>query len=238
MKHRTVTVFIVVLAALAAVPQAFEQLSSLKDAAGNRLTAGVWNVFLSLHGQKVEGGSRAQELPQTARLVRAAAPEGPAQSQVARREARPARSFETASERPGLVHLGTEEALEVIGKELAMLDGLDELISIETTPSEGLVVMRAPKPPGAVHASVHVSPTAPRVEAFPAVFKFDKLLKNTGLKHFPERVRGEYVRRAASAVKADEAATPHTADYVWQVEQTKSPSRVPACDAGAEEFTY
>src|SRR5918993_673475 len=121
MKHRTVTVFIVVLAALAAVPQAFEQLSSLKDAAGNRLTAGVWNVFLGLHGQKAEGGSRAQELPQTARtLVRAAAPEGPAQSQVARREARPARSFETASERPGLVHLGTEEALEVIGKELAM----------------------------------------------------------------------------------------------------------------------
>src|SRR5918993_3665089 len=88
MKHRTVTVFIVVLAALAAVPQAFEQLSSLKDAAGNRLTAGVWNVFLSLHGQKVEGGSRAQQLPQTARLVRVAAPEGPAQAQIARREQR------------------------------------------------------------------------------------------------------------------------------------------------------
>lgn len=233
MKHRTVTVFIVVLAALAAVPQAFEQLSSLKDAAGNHLTAGVWNVFLGLQGQKAEGGSRAQQLPQTACIVRAAAPEGPAPA--ARREARPARSFETAQGRPSAARPGAGEALEVIGKELAMLDGLDELISIETVPAEGLVVRRAPKPPGAVYA--HASPTAPRVEALPVVFKFDKLLKSTtGLKHFPERVKGEYVRRAAS-FETDDAAKPHAADYVWKVEQNQSPSRVPACDTGADEFT-
>ena len=96
MKHRTVTVFIVVLAALAAVPQAFEQVSSLKDAAENRLTAGVWNVFLSLHGQKVERGSRSQQLPQTARLVRSVMPEVSTPAQVARREAPPAKWFERA----------------------------------------------------------------------------------------------------------------------------------------------
>ncbi|HEX7175943.1 MAG TPA: hypothetical protein VF240_11845, partial [Pyrinomonadaceae bacterium] len=108
MKHRTVTVFIVVLAALAAVPQAFEQFSSLKDAAGNRLTAGVWNVFLSLHGQKVAGAPRAQQLPQTALLVRAAAPEGP--TQIARREARPAKSLTASSSPLSATHLRAEEA--------------------------------------------------------------------------------------------------------------------------------
>lgn len=237
MKHRTVTVFIVVLAALAAVPQTFEQLSSLKDAAGSRLTAGVWNVFLSLHGQKVEGGSRApQQLPQMARLVRAAAPEGSAQ--VARREARPAKSLTASSARPSAARLGAEEAFEVIGKELAMLDGLDELISVEAAPSGERVLVRAPKPPAAVHGHAPVSPTAPRVEAFPAVFKFDKLLKGPALKEAQDRFKSEYVRRAVSfkANDAAPAAAP-AADYVWRVEQGQPPSRVPSCDVGMEEFT-
>lgn len=240
MKHRTVTVFIVVLAALAAVPQAFEQFSSLKDAAGNRLTAGVWNVFLSLHGQKVAGGSRAQQLPRTARLlVRAAAPEGSTQAQVARRETRPARSLTASSSGPSAVHPGAEAAFEVIGKELAMLDGLDELMSVESAISDARVLVRAPKPPAAVHAHAPVSLAAPRVEALPVMFKLDKLLKGTSFKQIQERVRGEHVRRAAS-VRADDAAAPapHAADYVWRVEQVQPPSRTPSCDVETEEFTF
>lgn len=237
MKHRTVTVFIVVLAALAAVPQAFEQLSSLRDAAGNRLTAGVWNVFLGLHGQKVGGAPRAQELPQAALLVRAEAPEGPASARAARRAVRPSKWLETASARPSAARPDAGLALEVLGKELAMLDGLHDLISVEMDSPEERILVRAPKPPSAVRAPV--SPAASRVETLPVVFKFDTLLKsNKGLKQLHERVKGEYVRRAASAVGADDAATPHTADYVWKVEQNQTPGRAPSCDTGAEEFTY
>ncbi|HEX7175899.1 MAG TPA: hypothetical protein VF240_11625, partial [Pyrinomonadaceae bacterium] len=204
-----------------------------------RLTAGVWNVFLSLHGQKVAGGSRAQQLPQTALLVRAAAPEGSTQAQVARRESRLAKSLTASSSRLSATHLRAEEAFEVIGKELAMLDGLDELISVESAISEARVLVRAPKPPAAVHGHAPVSLTAPRVEALPVMFKFDKLLKGPGLKHFQERVRGEYVRRAAS-VRTDDAApaAPHAADYVWRVEQSQPPSRTPSCDTETEEFTF
>ena len=60
MKHRTVTIFIVVLAFMAVLPQGYQQLSALKEAAGNRLNAGIWNAFLSLNGKK--GGSAPRKL--------------------------------------------------------------------------------------------------------------------------------------------------------------------------------
>lgn len=61
MKHRTVTGFIVILAALTVAPQALQQVVSLRTAAGNRLTAALWNSFLSLQGRKAPSATRAPE---------------------------------------------------------------------------------------------------------------------------------------------------------------------------------
>jgi hypothetical protein len=54
MKHRATVIFIIVLAALVVAPRASQQLVALKDAAGSRIEATLWNAFLSLNGQNVE----------------------------------------------------------------------------------------------------------------------------------------------------------------------------------------
>src|ERR1044071_10215338 len=67
MKHRTVTSFIVVLAALTVAPQALQQVTSLKTAAGNRLTAALWNSFLGIQGRKVASATRPAEVQSLAK---------------------------------------------------------------------------------------------------------------------------------------------------------------------------
>ncbi|MCA1593773.1 MAG: hypothetical protein LC754_14210 [Acidobacteria bacterium] len=52
MKHRSVGIFVVLLAALAAAPQASEQLLSMKDSLGERVRAGIWCAILDLHEQE------------------------------------------------------------------------------------------------------------------------------------------------------------------------------------------
>lgn len=58
MKHRATGILIIIVATLVVAPRASQQLVALKDAAGNRLQATLWNAFLSLHGQQVETGSQ------------------------------------------------------------------------------------------------------------------------------------------------------------------------------------
>ncbi len=65
MKHRSVVIFTVLLMGLAVMPQAARQLTTLRDAAGNNLQAGIWNLFLSYHAQKISG----DEPPQSNALV-------------------------------------------------------------------------------------------------------------------------------------------------------------------------
>lgn len=81
MKHRSIHIFILVAAALVAAPQASEELSSWRDAAGRRVKTVIFSAFLSL---------------QAGDVVRPAAPQAPASllasdCESAEGEARPAR---------------------------------------------------------------------------------------------------------------------------------------------------
>jgi len=51
MRHRSVVLFIVLAASLAAAPQASQELAALRSAVGERVRAEIWNAFLSLHAQ-------------------------------------------------------------------------------------------------------------------------------------------------------------------------------------------
>jgi hypothetical protein len=48
MKHRSIHIFILLAAVLVAAPRASQELSDLKDAAGRRIKAEIFNVFLNL----------------------------------------------------------------------------------------------------------------------------------------------------------------------------------------------
>lgn len=51
MKHRSVGIFIILVASLAAVPQASHEFGAFKDAVGERVRVEIWNAFLSLHAR-------------------------------------------------------------------------------------------------------------------------------------------------------------------------------------------
>lgn len=150
MKHRTVTVFIMVVASLAATPQAFRQLTSLKDAAGARLNAGIWGAFMSLNGQRVDAAARAQVLPT------AAESSSPAAFELAARGPRAARA-ETRAPRGGerAVRRAAEEIevknfeLTFGGKEVAALERLAESRPFEIGQG-GRLMVRTPEMPAGV----------------------------------------------------------------------------------------
>ena len=99
MRHRTVTGFIVVLAALTVAPQALQQVASLKTAAGNRLAAALWNSFLGIQGRKTGSARRAADAPQAAKgcdLALATARPAPAENVNVQAGAKPQRPKATA----------------------------------------------------------------------------------------------------------------------------------------------
>jgi len=64
MKHRSIHIFILVAAALVAAPQASQELSSWRDAAGRRIRAEIFNAFLSLQaGDAVRPAAHAPQAP-------------------------------------------------------------------------------------------------------------------------------------------------------------------------------
>ena len=147
MKHRTVTVFIVVLAALASVPKSLEQFASLREAAGNRLNAGIWNAFLSLHGQKIGGARRSQELQQATGFLPATQPIE--SRQVARRDkvsVEPSKPGHRLSSRQAYEIEVAVPAFEENEFELAKLDQLQHLINVDADP-KGRIVIRVPETP-------------------------------------------------------------------------------------------
>ena len=77
MKHRTITGFIIVVAALTVMPQALQEVSSLKTAAGSRLTAGIWNTILSLQSSKIGSATTPSDKHLLARSADAASDAGP-----------------------------------------------------------------------------------------------------------------------------------------------------------------
>jgi hypothetical protein len=81
MKHRSVVISAVFVMLMVVGPQAAQQFSALKEAAGNRLQAGIWNVFLSYHAQKIESPEQGQ----------GATAEPACDTQMADASARPAR---------------------------------------------------------------------------------------------------------------------------------------------------
>ncbi len=54
MKHRSIGIFFILVAALVAMPQASEQLLGLKNAAEERVRAELWNAFLGLPEEQLE----------------------------------------------------------------------------------------------------------------------------------------------------------------------------------------
>lgn len=51
MKHRSVGIFIILAASLAAIPQASQELVAFKDAVGERVRVEIWQAFLDLNSQ-------------------------------------------------------------------------------------------------------------------------------------------------------------------------------------------
>lgn len=228
MKHRAVTVFIVVLASLAATPQALQQLASLKDAAGQRLNAGIWSAFLSVNGRKVEGSARERTLPTVAEPARPAAFELASRPTRAQRaETRASRSAENVARHDDGVEAASETfQFKLVGEELASvkLDGVD---MFEVGERSRLMV-RAPEAP--VRLAVP-SPPVPGVKAYggrPLDYTINGAFKGLDVKSLLElhRTKKEYVRKveavrgAATALRAE---AERAAEAEWKAEQQTQP---------------
>jgi hypothetical protein len=61
MKHRSIVIFILVVAALAVAPQIGKQLNRVAAVAANHAEGALWNAFLSLHAQKQTGAAERRE---------------------------------------------------------------------------------------------------------------------------------------------------------------------------------
>lgn len=132
MKHRSVVISAVFVMLMVVGPQAAQQFSALREAAGNQLQAGIWNVFLSYHAQKIE----RPEQPQHALAAACDAEMADASASPARRTKRNdavAVAVETKSEaraarRPSTSHEEDGAALDfVVAANLKEIEGLDRV---------------------------------------------------------------------------------------------------------------
>lgn len=55
MKHRSLVIFVIIVAALAVVPEAAQQLAEFKRTAAERAVRGVSNAFLNLYAERLRG---------------------------------------------------------------------------------------------------------------------------------------------------------------------------------------
>lgn len=70
MKHRSLGIFIILAATLAAIPQASQELSALRNAVGQRARVELWNAFLALQsGAKGAPQIAPQAAPATAEVA-------------------------------------------------------------------------------------------------------------------------------------------------------------------------
>ena len=49
MKHRSIAILILIVAALAVMPSAAHSFASLRDSSGGSLKTGIWSVFMRYH---------------------------------------------------------------------------------------------------------------------------------------------------------------------------------------------
>jgi hypothetical protein len=63
MKHRSVVIFIIIVAALAVAPQVAQQFEQLASNAASRVEGAMWNVFLSVNAQKFTGDNARCDAP-------------------------------------------------------------------------------------------------------------------------------------------------------------------------------
>ena len=109
MKHRSVGIFIVLAASLAAIPQASQEFAALKNAVGERARVEIWNAFLDLQTRGLGGARATAPAPATVascgaaraeseRLpaAKASAPKSDDARRSAREQSRRAHEVETA----------------------------------------------------------------------------------------------------------------------------------------------
>jgi hypothetical protein len=107
MKHRSVGIFIVLAASLAAIPQASQELAALRNAVGARARVEIWNAFLDLQTRGL-GGAQAPAPATVAsceagraesegtQAAKAASPKSDDARRPAREQSRRAHEVETA----------------------------------------------------------------------------------------------------------------------------------------------
>lgn len=211
MKHRTVTVFIMLLASLAATPGAIQQLTSLRDAAGQRLNAGIWSVFMSVSGQRAVNASRSQALP--------AATDAPAVTELASaRAARPSKAEPRAARAEERTATSEHETaapesfgFKFDGKELAALGRLEELKKVEWG-GDGRLLVRAPEVPVRLEVTAPLPPAPYSVKVVKDsgayVYGLNEALKGLEVRRLQQlderRLQKELTRKAA-AVRAESA---------------------------------
>lgn len=205
MKHRTVTVFIVVLAAMASVPKSLEQFAALKESAGNRLNAGIWNAFLSLHGQKIGSPTRMQEPLQSAGFELAAQTDAPQQKVRQEKEtAEPSKIGHKPSSRRAYDFEASIPAFETREVELAKLEGFTHSSNVDADP-KGRIVMRVPAAPDAKTVESFLSEGAIHFEAQAIAREY--LLAADLVRQLEQRKVRKVAPKAAAAVQAGEKAT-------------------------------
>ncbi|HEV2705943.1 MAG TPA: hypothetical protein VGV59_08460 [Pyrinomonadaceae bacterium] len=134
MKHRSVVISAVFVMLMVVGPQAAQQFSALKEAAGNRLQAGIWNVFLSYHAQRIESPEQGQRTPEAAacdlqmadastRPARqtkknAAVVEAKNEAEPARRESKSTEEFDTAFDFAVAANVKEIEGLDRVGEKV------------------------------------------------------------------------------------------------------------------------
>lgn len=240
MKHRTVTVLFVAVAALAVAPQAFQRISTLKAAAGNRLHAGIWNALVSLHGQKVEGatvptaqfrtapGATNTEVAAVASRVAAGASEPPA---------RP-REKAVATARNAV---RTDDGVALISeRELAKLEKVQTLFAFNADSKER-VFMRVPAAPLAAFVPAPPSNASARPAPEVEVRGLGGLIES-GLRHVEKQKGHRALERVsaqqrAAAARAARLEGRRQGEHVFKIDPSSlhvGPEvRLPAADNGA-----
>ena len=239
MKHRTSAVFILAIASLAAVPSAFQQIISLKEAAGNRVSAGIWNALLSLHGQKVQVAPKANtggSIPEIAAARSKEAPQGSNQPRAQVAASRP-------REKPGTASPRAAEVAEVADHdsliELAQLENLPYVLSLIEADEDRVVVHAPPAPPASpVRApSPKVFKTLNALKAVGNVGNIERLVVDN-VRHLRGREDKKEAARWAVGQRAAQRAARlerrRQGEYVFRVESGNPCGRQEECSGALE----
>jgi hypothetical protein len=209
MKHRTVAVFVVGLALMGAVSQGIQKLSDLSDAAGKRLSAGLWNAVLGLHGQKVAGVSNSRELVKSSFVEGQVVETASVKSESEGRSASSPKSSAKSSEQYDSRQAEDDFDLAEDEIELAHLKALDEVFDLESV-SNGHIMIRVPEAP------------LPNGAPTPQPFVFDREKVRELAHGYRALLRTREVKRESPKVAAPPAAPAKaaTSESRWTWEST------------------